>query len=804
MRSLRAILSALRGDSARKILALVLLSLGASLLVVGDLSMPERALRAGEVADRDVRAPISFEYHDSSRTEEEADRAEEEVLPVYDLDTNLLGRVRSRMTSAFDMASQRHNEALLAARVAGQADLSEEQLGEIARDFVKVLEVNLDPNDLQRVVDARWDRRIEAVARDLVGVALNGYVIGDRDQLPQPTRALSVVRLVQDSRDEVRLDNYESLTTPEQARQAISLYALEHAPTDLSAEHLRAAVAIARAAVRPNLFYNQLITEERRAQARGEVETVVIPVPRGTAIVRAGDVVTDRQAEMIRQVSDLGGQAAAWESRLSIAALCAMAFMTLYGFGVGYVRRFSTSVRDIESMAFLVLIVLASCRALATLSAPMAQLFGYSAQASSFWYLIPFAGGAMLVRILVGAESALLFVLPTSVLCGMMLDNELLFVLYFMIVGVAGVAGMESTGERLGVLKAGLQTGLVGAVAALLLDLGAAQLGPTSGAANADGMHVLWDVGLAVLGGVFSSFMVLALVPIFEMLGYLTDYKLLELANLNHPLIRQLMLRAPGSYHHSIIVSTLSEAAAQAIGGNALLARVCCYFHDVGKAIKPQYFIENQRNAPNRHNRLEPRVSARIIINHVLDGAAIARQYKLPQPIVEGVYMHHGTGLIQYFYAKALERAAPGEVIDEAEFRYPGPRPNSREHGIIMLADKVEAACRTIKDPTPEKLREMIQKLVNSTIEDGQFEDCPLTLKELYTIIDTFTHTLVGIYHQRIEYPGVKRPPLSVPQSQRGAVITLEVPGPFPRKDTEPDSPDEELEEEASDAVSKG
>lgn len=804
MPRLSSILSALRGDTARKILALVLLSLGCSMLVVGDLSMPERALRAGDVAERDVRAPISFDFHDTSRTEEQAEAAEDEVLPVYDLDTNLLGRVRSRMTSAFDMASQRYNEALLEVHAAGQDDLNEEQLGAIARDFAKVLEVTLDPADMARVVDTRWDRKVEAVARELVGVALNGYVIGDKDQLPQPPRPLSVVRLVQDRRNEVRLDSYEVLTTPEQARQAISLYALEHAPADLDSDRMRAAVALARAAVRPNLFYNQLITEERRAAARARVETVLLPVPRGTALARAGDVVTERQAEMIRQVRALGGQSAAWESRLSVAALCAMAFTTLYGFGMSYVRRFSTSVRDIESMAFLVLIVLAACRALSTMSAPMAQLFGYGAQPSSFWYLIPLAGGAMLVRVLVSAESALLFVLPTSVLCGMMLDNELLFVLYFMIVGVASVSGMETTGERLGVLKAGLQTGLVGAVAALLLDLGAAQLGPAADAPAPDSLHVLWDVGLAVLGGVFSAFMVLALVPIFEMLGYLTDYKLLELANLNHPLIRQLMLRAPGSYHHSIIVSSLSEAAAQAIGGNALLARVCCYFHDVGKAIKPQYFIENQRNAPNRHNKLEPRVSARIIINHVLDGAAIARQYKLPQPIVDGVFMHHGTGLIQYFYARALERAAPGEVVDENEFRYPGPRPNSREHGIIMLADKVEAACRSIKDPTPEKLREMIQKLVNGTIEDGQFEDCPLTLKELYTIIDTFTHTLVGIYHQRIEYPGVKRPTMSTPPSQRGAVITLEVPSPFQRKDTEPEITEEEIDDDASDAVQKG
>jgi putative nucleotidyltransferase with HDIG domain len=362
------------------------------------------------------------------------------------------------------------------------------------------------------------------------------------------------------------------------------------------------------------------------------------------------------------------------------------------------------------------------------------------------------------------------------------MGDHVLYSLYFVVAGVTASGSMAHTRERVNVLRAGLQTALMSAATAMLLGL--VQAGLAAGA-EAPRTQALWDMGAAFTGGLVSAILVLGFVPLFEVFGFVTDYKLLELANLNHPLLRNLMLRAPGTYHHSVIVGSLSEAAAEAIRCNALLARVCCYFHDIGKAVQPQYYIENQRDAPNRHDRLLPKQSARMIISHVLDGAAIAEQYKLPGPIVDAIRTHHGTGVIQYFYAKALTSAAEtGERVDEADFRYPGPRPSTREQGIIMLADKVEAACRSIKHPTEEKIRGMIQRLVSETITDGQLEECPLTLKELYIVIDTFTNVILGIYHQRIEYPGIPKGalPRAVPPIQdvpRSAIITVDIPNPL-------------------------
>ena len=223
--------------------------------------------------------------------------------------------------------------------------------------------------------------------------------------------------------------------------------------------------------------------------------------------------------------------------------------------------------------------------------------------------------------------------------------------------------------------------------------------------------------------------------------------------------------------------ASLAEAGAESIGCNALMTRVSCYFHDIGKAVKPNYFIENLRDAPNPHDRLAPHQSARIIINHVLDGQALAKQYKLPKPIVDGIMMHHGTGIIQYFYAKAVEEAGEGMVVDPDDFRYPGELPSTREAGIIFLADRVEAACRTLKDPSRENIRTMIEKLVNGAVTDSQLVNCPITISELYTVVDTFTETLLGIYHHRIEYPGMPVAPPKGDTVSNSSIITLDVAG---------------------------
>jgi hypothetical protein len=242
-------------------------------------------------------------------------------------------------------------------------------------------------------------------------------------------------------------------------------------------------------------------------------------------------------------------------------------------------------------------------------------------------------------------------------------------------------------------------------------------------------------------------------VPLAEIVfGYSSDIKMLELANLDQPLMRQLMIEAPGTYHHSVIVGSLVEAAASEIGANPLLAKVCGYYHDIGKINKRDYFIENQSGGRNRHDRLAPSMSALILIAHIKDGIELARRHKLGPVITDTIQQHHGTSLIRYFYEKARQKKGEG-AVNMADFRYPGPKPQTREAGLVMLADAVEAASRTLDNPTPSRIQGLVQKLINGIFSDGQLDNCELTLRDLHKIAKSFNTILNGIHHHRIEYP---------------------------------------------------
>jgi cyclic-di-AMP phosphodiesterase PgpH len=245
------------------------------------------------------------------------------------------------------------------------------------------------------------------------------------------------------------------------------------------------------------------------------------------------------------------------------------------------------------------------------------------------------------------------------------------------------------------------------------------------------------------------------LLPLLESLfGITTDLRLLELSNQNLPLLKRLSLEAPGTYQHSLAVSNLAEAGADAVGANALLLRVCAYYHDVGKLVKPEYFVENQRG-PNPHDGLTPSMSALVIISHVKEGLEVARKAKLPLAVRQAIGTHHGTKLIRYFHSRAKERnGSSKEEVRESDYRYPGPKPHSKELGILLLADAVEAAGRTLEYPTPPKIQGMIDRIFSDTLADGQLDSSELTFRELERIASAFLWVLQNMYHHRIDYPG--------------------------------------------------
>ncbi len=753
-----------------------------SLFLSDFVRIPDMSLTRGQVASRDIRSPIAFSYVDEAATEEARDQAARTVTPVFDFDATLGPSLQNRVARAFEDGRRRWGDARLDALAHGQQGVPASTQAEIGRDFLRALRMDLEPSEVQVIAESGFARRIETVATDLLGQGMRKYVIGDRAELPLSSPAITVIELLPSGQAETTLTDYERIHSIAEVRQAISLYALERFEGGEDAEGVRAAVNIARAGVRANFSINQLLTRERREDAQARVDTTVQTVRRGALIARKGEPVTAEDVRRLQALQAIHAERGFWSVYGSLFLFGMLLFGTVYRFASTTISKFASSTRELAALAVLMGLCLGMARLVLEISGAMPGFGAGRVPPESVWYLAPVAGLTLSTRILMNSETALVFAVVAGSLCGLMMDQQALYAAFFVVSALTAAGALGKDRERRSILRAGVYTGLINAAFVLLVGLVQLHLAdPTAG-----GAQPVWDAGFAFAGGLLSAFLVLFLVPIFESFGFVTDLQLLELANLNHPLLRNLMLRAPGTYHHSVMVGTLAEAAAEAVGCNALHARVASYFHDIGKAVTPQYFVENQAPGNNRHDRLSPHMSARIIIDHVRNGAAIARRHKLPQPIIDNIWMHHGTGLLYYFHRKALE---VDPDASEDDFRYPGPRPNTREAGIIHLGDKVEAACRSIQHPTPERVREMITRIVNTTLADGQLEECPLTVKEIYTITGVFQDVTLAIHHQRIEYPETreissgeqaraiaKAAVASGAETPKEAVITLEIP----------------------------
>jgi putative nucleotidyltransferase with HDIG domain len=358
------------------------------------------------------------------------------------------------------------------------------------------------------------------------------------------------------------------------------------------------------------------------------------------------------------------------------------------------------------------------------------------------YYLIPITLGSMLLTLLLGYEVGLIY----SFMIGFLL--EIVFNFSFNLDFISIVAGSVATfsvrgvKERYKFYRPMLYNSLSYLVMIYLFEV----------LKGSQAQAILEQCGYGILNGFFSTFLVMGLLPIFEYLfDITTDVTLLELSDLNRPVLKRLALEAPGTYHHSIVVGNLAEAAAKALNANPLLARVGAYYHDIGKIEKPEYYVENQMGAKSKHEKLSPSMSALILESHVKEGAELAQKEHLPKKITDLIKEHHGTTLMTYFYKKALDQRIP--EVQESEYRYPGPKPRSKEAAILMLADAVEAASRTLEEPKPARIMSLIKKIIMDKFEQGELEECELTLKDLHIIEESFLPILIGVFHPRIDYP---------------------------------------------------
>lgn len=360
-------------------------------------------------------------------------------------------------------------------------------------------------------------------------------------------------------------------------------------------------------------------------------------------------------------------------------------------------------------------------------------------------YYIPFSLVPMLAALLFGSlEVSLLITLASAVSVASFSGYPLQTMILYLAGGITSSILVLGARKRNTIIKAGLLIAVLQVLTLIFMER----------------LHILLPERYLILfiNGLVSSIVVLGILPVFEYLfNTATNISLLELADFHHPLLQRLVQEASGTYHHSLIVGNLSESACRAVGANALLARIGAYYHDIGKLQKPEYFSENQVSEKNKHGNLAPTMSRLIIMNHVKEGVELAKKYRLSPALTDFIQQHHGNSLVYYFYRRALENIEEDQDVKEEGFRYPGPKPDTKETAIVLLADSVEAAARALKEPTPGKIEELVHKIINNKFIDGQLDECELTLKDLEKISAVFIRLLCGIYHNRTSYPEGKK-----------------------------------------------
>lgn len=488
----------------------------------------------------------------------------------------------------------------------------------------------------------------------------------------------------------------------------------------------------------PTLTYDEQETANARERARAEVPDIFDKFKRGDLLVEQGQPIDAETLDLLRLEQDrtvarftAGQVALRW---IASIGLCAGLYGLLSIYLIRNEPRLAADPAKVALLCGIINVGLAAMRVLSVQS--------WDAEA------LPVAVGGMLVTIAFGMDVAIMFTLGLSLLTCLALGVGIDELIVLAGGTTAGIVTLGDVRSRTKLIKVGLTIG-----AAYFLMTWAAGLW------QRDPLDLTLSISLwRAAWGLMAGFFLGGMLPFLESyLGLVTGISLLELGDVRHPLLQELVRRAPGTYNHSVTVGALAESAAEAIGANALLVRVGAYFHDIGKMTKPEYFVENQvRGQSSRHAGLNPAMSTMIIIGHVKDGYELAREYHLPEPILDLIQQHHGTTLVEYFYREATRREADSADpvgVHESAFRYPGPAPQSREAAILMICDAVESASRTLSDPTPSRLEALVDELVAKRLDDNQFDHCGLTLKDLAQIKKSLTKSLIGLYHARIKYP---------------------------------------------------
>ncbi len=708
---------------------LVITALILTFLVLPSQNFSSLSYKAGDIATSDIRAPQDYLVEDYALTEQRRREAGTNAPIIY----NLSDRIPTYIAGKLEQA--------LAAIQQGQTPTSRKTAEEWRKVLTPILDTELNEGDIRALT------RIKSAApfladtkRQLDELYKHKIVLDGKVFQTDARRGLEILN--DDGHFIGAGDAATSFTEIADARRAVAGWTFNGLGDPGDSARLSALIA---RILLPNFFFNKESTEARGKTSVETVRPVLFKVKKGEMIVRIGERITPEQAQKLRTIFQEQRNDSRLFTALGTFALILVLFYFPYRFACKNIRKFNPSNKDVLIISLLITGSFFVFKTALLISHNIGPVFP-SVDVNNYFYLFPFAAGAMIVRVFINSEVALVYCAALAPLLGIMFNNSMFVVIYALLGSIIGAHGMRQCSDRSAIYTAGLKISVVNLALALAFQTFSNTL---------FSIQTVYVAFFALVGGILSAGFVSGFIPVIETLfNYTTDIKLLELANLNSPLLRDLMIKAPGTYHHSVVVGNLVEAAAESINANPLLARVSAYYHDIGKASKPLYFIENQGGEENRHDKLTPSMSALILISHIKEGAELARERHLGQPIIDIIRQHHGTGLIKFFYDRAKTQAeVTGQTVEEKDFRYPGPKPQTREAGIVMLADCVEAASRTLVNPTPDRIQGMVQKIINRIFTDGQLDECELTLKNLHEIAKSFNGILNGIFHHRIDYP---------------------------------------------------
>lgn len=727
-----------------------------SFFIFREITDPFLDYREGQIAQRRLIAQRTTEFPDHETTEEKRREAIASVLPVYDYDhraivqsiqnlRNAFRRVRSTFPDVWKGKKKAYQEAVSSSAFETELFKKSKKL------FSQMLEIDMTNEEFMAFMRLRFSYNLERTLIHLFAPVESKLIVLSKEILDSGQSRGITINHINEPFAEPREEIYKNLSEIVDIKTARAGLIVSGKQVFLSNRRdleLTALNVVSRLLI-PNLTFNKKVTEERKNAAKDSIQPVIIKIAKGDTIINYHDTITKRHLVILSQLESLRSVESSHFRFLFTTVLLTVLLYLLFTFQRGGFEPYRYSLKDVAVLLLLgigAIITMKGVQSIA-LEALLERLPQWPLE--FYYFLVPTAAGPAIVRMITQKQAALLMTIVMAVVGGILLERNFFYACYVISSSLTAVIYATRIETRARIYKLGIVTGLVNVVMITCI----AAFGRNGANMALLWQDLTWIVTAGMVSGILTAACVLSFVPLIEWaFGHTTDLRLLELAAMNHPLLRDLMVKAPGTYHHSIIIGSLVEKAAEAIEANPLLARVMAYYHDVGKMERPMYFIENQAGGYNRHDALQPHMSAMIIREHVKKGQELGYKHRLPQPVIDAMSEHHGSSVITYFYNKAKSMAEDPDSVLEADYQYDGKKPQSKESALIMLGDVVEAATRSLADPTPLRLSNVVRNVLNKYFAEGHLSECNLTLRDLDLIAESFVEVLIGIYHARIDY----------------------------------------------------